>query len=362
MQIDNHGSFIDNWPQVLCPQTPKIQNQMPEVRLPIYYLHQIAEQISDMGVDTREWLARSHLRENRLSDVSATLPFSTFRRLVLEALALTKEPALGLLVGSRLSLNTHGILGYAVMNSGTLREAIAVLERYSLLRTPLVVIRQVVTEGQFRVTVAEPCPLGDIRRAVLEAVVLAVKNVLDFVAGAAHPVTQVMFPFAQPAYASLAMELFKRPVAYNQPWAGLSFPVAAIDAPLSGTDPNTYQEALMICQRELEKITRVESLAVRVRRLLLEHSDAFPSLNLTARLFNKTPRTLHRHLLEEGTSFRAILEDVRHTLAVEHLKAGRLSVQEIAFALGYTDIANFRRAFKRWEGVAPSGFRVESRV
>ena len=44
-------------------------------------------------------------------------------------------------------------------------------------------------------------------------------------------------------------------------------------------------------------------------------------------------------------------------LALEHLKSGRLSIQEIAFLLGYSDVANFRRAFKRWEGVAPSGVR-----
>ncbi len=44
-------------------------------------------------------------------------------------------------------------------------------------------------------------------------------------------------------------------------------------------------------------------------------------------------------------------------LALEHLKSGRLSIQEIAFLLGYSDVANFRRAFKRWEGVAPSEVR-----
>ena len=78
---------------------------------------------------------------------------------------------------------------------------------------------------------------------------------------------------------------------------------------------------------------------------------------MTARLFHLTPRTLHRRLQEEGTSYKEILESVRHKLAVAHLKAGHLSVQEIAYTLGYTDMANFRRAFKRWEGVAPSDYR-----
>jgi AraC-like DNA-binding protein len=243
------------------------------------------------------------------------------------------------------------------MNSGTLHQAIEVLERYSLLRTPLVAIRQQITGRECRVIFSEPYPLGEIRRPVLEAVVLSVKNVVDAVSMGSHPVTGVMFSFAKPDYAPLAAEMFKCDVAYDQAWTGFSLPAETIDTPLKGTDRNTYREAVMICQRELEKIIQDESLVQRVRRVLLERCDAFPSLNLTARLFNTTPRTLHRNLLEEGTSYRGILENVRHSLAVEHLKSGRLSIQEIAFALGYTDLANFRRAFKRWEGVAPSDFR-----
>lgn len=109
----------------------------------------------------------------------------------------------------------------------------------------------------------------------------------------------------------------------------------------------------------MEKFSRHESLAMRVRQVMLEKGNGFPSLNVTARLFHLKPRTLHRYLVEEGASYKSILEEVRHNLAIEHLKSGRLSIQEIAFSLGYTDIANFRRAFKRWEGIAPSEYRSQ---
>jgi AraC-like DNA-binding protein len=49
---------------------------------------------------------------------------------------------------------------------------------------------------------------------------------------------------------------------------------------------------------------------------------------------------------------------VRHTLAIEHLKSGRFGMDEIAYRLGYTDLANFRRAFKRWESMPPSEYRA----
>lgn len=334
--------------------------QAPPVKLPIYYLRQVAQTISDMGVDVHAWLARSQLQESQLDDTNQTLTFATFRSLVLDALAMTQEPALSLLVGSRLRLNTHGVLGYAAMNCGTLQQAIEVLERYSLLRTPLVKLQHQMVNGELRVMVVENFPLGDIRRVMLEAALLGVKNVVDFLAAGARPITQVVFACAPPTYAPLAVKIFQCEVAYDQPWTGFVLPLEAASRPLHPIDPNTYQEALMICQRALDKIIQDETLAMRVRRVLLERSTAFPSLQLTARLFHMTPRTLHRNLLTEGSSYRSILEDVRHTLAIEHLKTDRLSIQEIAFALGYSDMANFRRAFKRWEGLAPSDFRLQA--
>ena len=48
-------------------------------------------------------------------------------------------------------------------------------------------------------------------------------------------------------------------------------------------------------------------------------------------------------------------------LAVRHLQNGKLSIQEIAFNLGYSDLANFRRAFKRWEKIAPPEYRERRR-
>lgn len=90
---------------------------------------------------------------------------------------------------------------------------------------------------------------------------------------------------------------------------------------------------------------------------MLEKQSGFPSLTVMARLLHVTPRTLHRRLLQEQTSYKDIIEDVRHTLAVEYLKSSHLSVQEISYLLGYSDMANFRRTFKRWENVAPSLFR-----
>ncbi len=329
----------------------------PSATLPLQYIRLIGDQLERMGVRVAGWLAASGLTPRWLRDPRSTIEFAQFRELVMRAVAMSNEEALGLLVGERLLASTHGLLGYAALSSGTTRQAIEVFERFTRLRAPFLDVGHTVRAGKVRVQIVEALPLGEVQRSVLEAVVLSVKNLLDSISLGTFRVVRVSFPFPAPPYASLAREMFDCDVAYGQSWTGLTIPESALDVPLRMADPNAFEEAAAICERELEKLRANESLAARVRRLLLEKQNGFPSLHLTARLCHLTARTLHRRLLNEGTSYRALLEDIRETLAIEHLRHGHFSIKEIAFTLGYSDVANFRRAFKRWKRVPPSVHR-----
>jgi AraC-like DNA-binding protein len=68
-------------------------------------------------------------------------------------------------------------------------------------------------------------------------------------------------------------------------------------------------------------------------------------------------RTLQRQLREEGTTFAALLTELRHEMAPSLLLDGKLAVSEVAFLLGYEDPSAFRRAFQRWFGRSPRSFR-----
>jgi AraC-like DNA-binding protein len=69
-------------------------------------------------------------------------------------------------------------------------------------------------------------------------------------------------------------------------------------------------------------------------------------------------RTLQRRLATEDIKFQALLDQVRNKLAHEYLSGTQLSIHEIAALLGFSDAANFRRAFKRWNKRAPSEVRT----
>lgn len=333
----------------------------PRPHLPGYYLRHVAVQLQRRGVAPAAWLAPAGLSENDLADPTLDLPFATFEQLVLDALRLSREPALGLFVGERLAPASHGVVGDAVLSSGTLREAIGLFERFVPLRLPLVAVSLETTATRARILVAPTCPLGEIGRPVLEAVLLSIRNALEAISLGACRVDAVGFAFPAPGYAALAREVLRCPVRYGQAWTGFALSLSALDQPLRSANPVAFREAAAVCQHELDRLTAQTSLSARVQRLMLEQPAGFPSLVLTARLLGLAPRTLHRRLEEEGSSFKALLEGVRHTLALAHLRQGHLTIEEIAYTLGYSDLSNFRRAFKRWEAQPPSAFRPASK-
>jgi AraC-like DNA-binding protein len=327
--------------------------------LPIHYVRQIADQTGEMGVDIQQWLKHAGLTPAQLSDDQTQLDFEQLRLLILHGMDMTQEPAVGLLIGERLLVNSHGILGMAAMSSGSLRQAMYLVERYIGLRTSMIKYHYEESAKEVRQIFNETLELGEIQRPVLETITLTIKNVLDFITMKSCPINYVAFPFPDPGYADLAQDMFDCEVRYQQSWTGFSMPLTALDQPLRQADPAMFQTAELICQQELEKLNLQTSLSARISRLMLEKQNGFPSLQVTARMLNMTPRTLHRRLLEENTTFKDLLESVRQGLALQHLQSGRMSVQAVAYTLGYTDVSNFRRAFKRWTGKAPSDYLAE---
>lgn len=76
-----------------------------------------------------------------------------------------------------------------------------------------------------------------------------------------------------------------------------------------------------------------------------------------ARELARTPRTLQRHLVKDGTSYQALLDEVRHETAQRLLEATDLQEGEVAFLLGFAELNSFTRAFRNWEGMTPRRFR-----
>ncbi|MCP3906683.1 MAG: helix-turn-helix transcriptional regulator [Oceanicoccus sp.] len=105
---------------------------------------------------------------------------------------------------------------------------------------------------------------------------------------------------------------------------------------------------------------RAESTTAAVRRILINEAGNLPNLDQVGGKLHMSKSTLKRRLENESTNFRIICDEVRNLLAQKYLTDTELSVEDIAHLLGYTEMTNFRRAFMRWNKMAPSKFRASS--
>ena len=283
-------------------------------------------------------------------------------------LRLAPEPAgIGVAVGSRINLTNLGMFGFAAMASGTLRELISVGLRFFSLTTlhASILLSEGATDCEIAID-ASHLP-DDVRRFFMERDIAAiVATVPAFV----HP---VLARHAAQIRIELAVgEEYLRPLINTVAIKDVTFdcdrnvvriPREMLDEPLPQADPHTLAVCVAQCEQILERRQRRHGLSARVRSVLLSAPGEMPGLDAVAASLHMHPRTLRRRLAEEGegTSFRAITNDVRATLATELLSQVGLTVEQVAQRLGYAETAAFNHAFSRWFGVAPNEYRRRQR-
>ncbi len=127
-----------------------------------------------------------------------------------------------------------------------------------------------------------------------------------------------------------------------------------------GADPARRQEIeqRIVALANLSQTDLVGRLRCTLRTLL---TTSRGSQEEVAELFSLHPRTLNRRLAEQGTSFKALVAEVRYDIACQLLANTALSVGQIAAILGYGEISALTRAFRRWSGMSPQAWRHQSR-
>jgi AraC-like DNA-binding protein len=327
---------------------PASPDHLPDLSLAGPYLRAIADCISASGANARTLLSRNGIDPAAIDDAALELPLTSFAHLLRDAIMTTGEPALGLLVGDRLGVTSHGTLGAAILRGTTLREVARLLVDQLDARAPLVGLDVVQSENEFRLLVRDALPRGQMRRALLEAVVVALAKLIEAIAQGTTAIIRIAFDDRTPPYSNFARALLHRPVRWGESFTGLVLPACQIDLPLHGGDPVAFAALIRRAEQELASQAGDRPVSTALHRLLLGRRGGLPSLPAAARLLQLQPRSLHRRLVDEGTTFRVVVEEVRATLAREYLVEPDWTVPEIALALGYADPANFRRALRRW--------------
>jgi AraC-like DNA-binding protein len=312
--------------------------------------------LAERGVPLRQALEGLPLTVEDFSDPDRIISFSVGCRLLEQAAEIARCAHLGLLLGARHDHRVLGLAGQLLANApdlGTALNSFILLQPAASRAATLYLQRQdsqvVLGYGLYAAATAKT------EQVSCAAIALALNAIKLLTAGQAVP-SEVLFAFRRPADPSPHAAYFGVPVRFDQPQTGLVFPRSVLSLPVTGAKPAEFERLQRMAAARLPAWTSL--WADRVRRILRPMLVCGePTAAAAAAQLGVSVRTLSRRLAAEGTSFQALLDDVRYATARELLAITDLPVGEVALALSYATHGAFVDAFRRWSGVAPSHWR-----
>lgn len=309
------------------------------------------------GINSELCLKGTGITTDMLMDASTEISPEQELKLIENLVDQKISDSLAVEIGQHYHLTTYGIFGFAISTSLTVRGAVEVGVGYLPLSFAFSKIFLREEEGIAFLVVDADHIAEKVRRFVVERDLVAMVNMHREVFGQNMPLEALNLQWSE-GTEKLYAPIYPGKPNYSQAENSVAFDSRLLSIPLPTANEQSRKILLAQCQDLLQKRHRDNSVSLKVRNCILSRIDQGSDMEAVASELCVSLRTLRRQLSHEGTSFRALLDEVRETLAIQLLEETALTMEQIAIRLGYSDTANFFHAFKRWTGFPPKHFRA----
>jgi AraC-like DNA-binding protein len=319
--------------------------------------------LSDAGYAADRVLSGTGLHTEELANPNTRTCIEQLLIVGHNAIRLCHAPGLGLVIGQHLHVTSYGMYGYALLCAGTLRQAFDTALRYHPLATPVMHIqwKEDHEKATWVISSYENMHLPGLTpgayRFFLEMQFAIHATLIKDIMGAWCLPARASFTGPAPKHAELLSSVLECPVTFDSHENELHYPVSWLGRMPQLANPITAAQMSLTCARLLEELKWQSGISRRVYHELTRTPGRFPDIEAIASTLCVTSRTLRRKLQAEGTSYNNLLASIRLALAEDYLKTTLLSIGDIAAALGFSDAASFRHAFKKWTGATPADYR-----
>lgn len=331
-------------------------------RVPVRYLLLLSEVLRASGVEMARVLERAGIDIGRLDRRDNQMTAPEVDAFILAATQLTGRDDLGFELGRRVKMNSHDLLGYGLLSCPDMDAFLRMTCRHYHLMVETWAVRYIRgpqwAEMVYTPLVAQP-PVSV--RFFLEALAVAHQNQMQLILGPELSVYDIHVSMPAPAHVKRYEALFPARFHFHSgamPGVRVVMPVALLDTPLALGDVEVMRQIDERCQALGQRPGRAETgWTDYVTMVLRETRGAQVTLEDIARKVHVSARTIDRHLKQEGSGFRELSDQVRFGWACELLRAPGGTIAEAALQLGFSDTANFARAFRRVMGVSPGEYQ-----
>jgi AraC-like DNA-binding protein len=337
---------------------------MPNPTIAAGYPKALLDFAVSKGADRQMLIERSQISLDDLKDQDNRIPLANYMALLKAGIELCNEPALSLLFGETVRMqdvSIVGLIGVAFDNVESVRRQV---NRYAPLTLDaddggtadaIEFVREngdVWLRFTSHIYTANPLLIeSGFARNVCGARALAAS--MPNFANLTFP-KAIRFTHAEPSYRAEYDRIFGVPLFFNSHMNALLMDEALLNMKLPRTNP--YLSDIMSARAEdlLKSLESSKTTRGRVENLLIPilHTGE-ASMDMIAVKLGLSRQTLFRKLKTEGVTFEKVLDELRHKLALQYLNEKKVSVNETAYLVGFSEPAAFSRAFKRWTGSSP---------
>jgi AraC-like DNA-binding protein len=306
-------------------------------------------------------LTRSGIRAEQFGNPDTRVSHRLAMRMLEETVRATGDPTVGLRAGAQLDSADIDVLEHAARTTANLGESILCMARYFRVMNEAAEIDLVESGAtalwRFRIRDDVPQPPAANDFCIASALAFSERNAADY-----QPPVEIHLMHERPSHAAEEERAFRAPIRHGMPHNGLLLRRERLAVPMRRASPTVAHAFEHHARQLVAELEGRVGVAGRVREeVAAQLAVGSLSMALTAQRMAMSVATLRRRLEEEGATFSGIVDDLRKQLAERYLKDSQPTVSEIAFLLGFSDVAAFGRAFKRWRGVSPTEFRASSR-
>jgi AraC-like DNA-binding protein len=318
------------------------------------------EYASAKGAGAVALAERSGIDPRTLEDHDSRVPFDRYVALMRAAKDLCGDPALPLHFGEATDMAEFSIVGLLANASETMAEAMLQLNRYG----QLVVEVDIGAGGRFANqpwrggawlvdTRPDPDAFLELTESTFARMVCGPRRFLP------RPyVLEVHVTHPEPGHSAEYDRTFQCPVVFGSHWNALRIDLAMTSERVAQQPRYVFGVLSEHADALLKSLESSKTVKGRVESLLMPilHTGE-ANIDKVAGQMAMSRQTLFRRLKAEGVTFAEVLDDLRHRLALHYLGGRKVSVNETAYLVGFSEPAAFSRAFKRWTGMSPKAAR-----
>ena len=322
------------------------------------YARFVLRELLHKGAPEQPLFAGTSLNRQEL-ETGGNITMADFITFLGNARKLSGDDQLGLMIGRHTNVVALGPLGAAAATAPTVREGFQVMENFGRLHASYINVELVSSLQGLSVRFRFPENLGEVERFHAEASVMLVQHYVEMLTGQTLDDAEYRFGFEAPDYAGDYTLWLHSPVSFGYEQTSAELTRKWLDLKSPYFNAEIWNQAQLLLAQRIRELGEdgKNTYAQHLTALMRSYEPPLPDLRAVAERLHLSERTLNRRLQQEGTSFREIKAVVLNAWARMHLTETGHSVEAIAAALGYQDVANFRRAFRAREACSPSEFR-----